>query len=99
MKYDSCDRCGATLGQPADCYKLTIAIRPAPGDRPGRDGVDDPVQAMAELLDEMEESGDYPALPAPGHRAEFNLCSACRARYAADPLGRNPGRGLRFSKN
>ena len=94
MNHVSCDRCGAAIRRPADGYKLTIAIRP--GERSGGDATDDPVQAMADWLDELEESGECPA---PGHRAEYDLCAPCRAHYAADPLGRNPGRGLRFSKN
>lgn len=88
----SCGRCGASLAGAAERYVLSIALTPGAAGAPA-DG--DPVRATAELLEELE-SGEYPATP---HRAEYDLCRACRDRYAADPLGKSLGRHPRFSRN
>ena len=104
MRHFSCDLCGRDLTTTEGRFVLRLEIRAAAARvheaTTNRD--DDAMETMADLLNEMESAsaGDL-ALP-DDHRTqtmEYDLCPACRTRFAADPLGRDHVRKLRFSPN
>lgn len=102
MRHFSCDLCGMDLTPGPDArYVVTMATRPAtaPAELTEADLDGDPIDDMAELLDELEAAGQSaPDRPA-AHTLEYDLCPGCYRRFLADPLGRERGRKLRFSKN
>ncbi|OWK38469.1 hypothetical protein [Fimbriiglobus ruber] len=102
MRHFSCDICGKDLPPGADPrYVVRVESIPVgpPGELTEGDLDQDHVEAMAELLDELEDGGAAPA-PAPVcEKREFDLCQVCHRRFLADPLGRETSRKLQFSKN
>jgi hypothetical protein len=106
MRHFSCDLCGKDLTPGSETrYVVRMESFPAgiPGELTEADLDADHLEAMAEMLEELEsreELGDPPAAPAPDRRsAEYDLCPGCYRKFAADPLGRDRGRKPHFSKN
>lgn len=104
MRHFSCDVCGKDLTPESEArYVVRVEVFPAAptGQLTEADLDQDHAAAMAELLEEMEEAGEDAApVAAPVCRkVEYDLCSCCHRRFAADPLGRERGRKPRFSKN
>jgi hypothetical protein len=102
MRHFSCDLCGTDLTPAPDArYVVKVATHPAaaPAGLTEADLDGDPIDDMAELLDELEAGGQ----PAPDLTAarslEYDLCPGCYRRFLADPLGRERGRKMQFSKN
>ena len=107
MRHFSCDLCGKDLTAAADArFVLRMEVAPAlaaggPAALSAADLDQDHLDAMAEMLDDLEadpESDGPPEPPATQH-LEFDLCPNCRKRFVADPLGRDRAKKLRFSKN
>lgn len=107
MRHFTCDLCGRDLSATAAerfVVKLEVVPAFAPAELTEADLDVDPVSAMADLLAELEDSCEYPVLPAApaGHKAEYDLCPVCRPKFVADPFnrdGRDGRRKLRFSTN
>ncbi len=106
MRHFTCDLCGRDLSAtPAERFVVKLEVVPAsaPAGLTEADLDTDPVSAMADLLAELEDSGEYRVVPAAaGHKAEYDLCHACRPKFVADPFnrdGRDGRRKLRFSTN
>ena len=107
MRHFSCDLCGKDLtasphGGADARYVLRMEVAPAGGGAGllcEADLDQDHLDAMAELLDDLEADPEPPhELPAT-LRLEFDLCPGCRQRFVADPLGRERVPKPRFSKN
>ena len=112
MRHFSCDLCGKDLtasphggadGAATGRYVLRMEVAPAAAgvlNCVGEADLDrDQLDAMAELLDDLEADPDSaPEVPAT-QRLEFDLCPGCRLRFVADPLGRERVPKPRFSKN
>lgn len=103
MRHFSCDLCGKSLTSGEDTrYVVRIEAFPAP-ESPLLTESDldrDPVEEMADLLEELEQSDrDTSPMTPVCRKMEFDLCPGCYARYLADPLGREPARKLDFSSN
>lgn len=104
MRHFSCDLCGKTLNPGADTrfvvrvesYSVAAPVEITEGDLD-----QDHIEAMAEMLEALEESSDARAAkPAStGGKSEHDLCGACHRKFLADPLGREQKRKLHFSKN
>ncbi len=107
MRHFSCDLCGKDLTPGSETrYVVRMESFPAgvPGELTEADLDEDHLEAMAEMLDELEareEVGAGPATtPVPDRRsAEYDLCPGCYRKFAADPLGHDRGRKPHFSKN
>jgi len=108
MRHFSCDLCGKDLtvsacGGPCGRYVLRVEVVPAPGPAAGHlceaDLDQDHLDAMAEMLDDLEADGDAVAEAPTTQGFEFDLCPGCRGRYVADPLGRERVPKPRFSPN
>jgi hypothetical protein len=97
MRHFSCDLCGTDMTATSDSrFVLRMEVSEVASPEflnPGHDS--DPVEAMADLLDEAEL---HPPIPSQ-ERLEFDLCPGCRRKFVADPLGRERARTLRFSQN
>jgi hypothetical protein len=102
MKHFSCDLCSKDLtADPDSRYVVKMAAHPAadPARLTAADLDADPVDDLAELLDELE-AGNSPATDLTTAKVlEYDLCPSCYRRFLADPLGRERGRKLQYSKN
>lgn len=61
---------------------------------------EDHMEAVAELIRRMEETGEEIEPEAASQRMRYDLCSDCRKRFLRDPLGVEPtAPKFHFSKN
>ncbi len=101
MRHFSCDICSKNLTGSETRYVVrmeTFAIEERP-QLTDADLEQDHIEAMAEMLAELEEAGDITETVPTQSKREFDLCPACHRKFSADPLGREPARKLHFSKN
>ena len=102
MVHYTCDLCGKDLTLAGD-PRFVIKIEAYPSFDPDRiredDLEDDPMEAVAELLqrDEGLSSVDLAAQAPKGFR--YDLCTTCHAKFVNDPLGRESVRSFDFSNN
>lgn len=102
MRHFSCDLCGKDLTEGDARYVVRMDVFPAVEvrDLTEADLDQDHLDAMAEMLDELEDAGPDALRPAPAARAlEYDLCCSCHRKFVADPLGRDRARKPQFSKN
>jgi hypothetical protein len=101
MRHFSCDLCGKDL-TPGEDARFVVRMEAYPVADPRElteaDLDQDQVEAMAELLDELEDAPAGSPAPA-GRKMEYDLCPGCYGKFVADPLGREQSRKLHFSKN
>src|SRR5262245_23838319 len=86
----SCDGCGKELQPGKDHHVVKIEVFTArdPAELTEADLDDDHLEAVAELLQQLEQAEDSLS-PEPACRnLRYDLCSACRTRYLRDPLGK-----------
>ncbi|MFO0877381.1 MAG: hypothetical protein U0840_08395 [Gemmataceae bacterium] len=102
MLHVSCDGCGKELGHGDKHHIVRIEVYMAadPTELTEADLDQDHLEAVAEVLREIDASGETPAeLEAPSQRLRYDLCSSCRTRYLRDPLGKEAAPKLHFSQN
>jgi hypothetical protein len=102
MLHYSCDSCGKDLtpGVTARYVVKVEAFAAAdPAELTEADLDTDHVEAMAELLSEIED-GEAAPEPVPARKAmQFDLCPGCYGKFVADPLGRETAPKFDFSEN
>ena len=99
MLHFSCDLCGQQLGERRYVAKLEVypAFDPEEIDEDDLDA--DHLQEIAQMLEEMEETGKTQLEDCGSKEFRFDLCPACYRKYVRDPLGRDALRRLNFSEN
>jgi hypothetical protein len=109
MRHFSCDLCGKSLTPGSDArYVVRVegfaAVEPALLTEEDLDT--DTIDAMADLLEELEDTEHLDELPTtagddpPANaRREYDLCPCCYRKLLADPLGLESRRKLQFSEN
>ena len=102
MVHFTCDLCGKDLTASGD-PRFVVKIEAFPGFDPTQltedDLDDDPMEAVAEILqrDETLSSRD---VSEPLHKGfRFDLCPTCHEKFVKDPLGKESLRTFDFSKN
>jgi hypothetical protein len=102
MVHFTCDLCGKDLTTSGD-GRYVVKIEAYPGFDPTEikedDLDDDPMEAVAQILQRDEEltSDELSATLRKGFR--FDLCPACHHKFVQDPLGKETSRSFDFSKN
>jgi hypothetical protein len=102
MVHFTCDLCGKDLTAEGDS-RYVVKIEAYPGFDPTeiteQDLDDDPMEAVAQILQRDEElsSAEGAAQLHKGFR--FDLCPACHEKFLKDPLGKESLRLFDFSKN
>ena len=102
MLHVTCDGCGKELATGAKHHIVRIEVYTArdPSELTEADLDQDHLEAVAEVIRELEASGETSAdLEAPSKRLRFDLCGECRKRYLRDPLGKEAAPKLHFSQN
>jgi len=100
MIHVSCDLCGKSIRSGEDPHyvvKVEVFVVHEPPALTEDDLDEDHLEAVSQLLCEMEESGERDAPPVTQQR-RYDLCRACRERFLRDPLGKETAK-FDFSEN
>ena len=98
MLHFSCDLCGQALNDRRYVVKLEVFPAFDPEAVTEEDLDVDHLEEVAHVLDELD--GEAAELEDGNAKAfRFDLCPACHAKFAKDPLGREALRRLNFSEN
>jgi DNA-directed RNA polymerase subunit M/transcription elongation factor TFIIS len=99
MLHYTCDSCGRELSD----QRFIVRVEIAPAFDPDRiDEADldaDNLQQIAETIEAMQSTGEFEYPDCGAKTMRYDLCPACRERFAADPLGQDSLRRLSFSQN
>lgn len=96
----TCDGCGKELAQGGDHHVVKIEVFTVqdPAELTEDDLDEDHMEAVSELLRQLEDSDESVDLEPPSRHLRYDLCGECRKRYLRDPLGRETPK-FHFSKN
>lgn len=101
MMHFTCDQCGKEM-IPGEDERFVVKIEAFPAQDPAQlveaDLDDDHMEAVSELLSELEE-GDDLELPEPCKCFRYDLCAECHKRFVRDPLAKEHQHKMYFSKN
>ncbi len=101
MLHVTCDGCGKDLRPGEDHHVVKIEVFAArdPAELTEADLDEDHMEAVGELLRQMEEMDEPIDVEPASCQRRFDLCSDCRKRFLRDPLGRENAQKFQFSKN
>jgi hypothetical protein len=102
MLHVTCDHCGKQLRTGDEHYVVKIEVFAAhnPAEITEEDLEEDHMEAVSQLLREMEESDDDGDAVEPTLRHfRYDLCPACRLKYLRDPLSKESTQKFDFSEN
>ncbi len=101
MLHITCDDCGKQIRCGQDHFVLKIEVFAAhdAGDITDADLEEDHMEAVSELLREMEESEETGHLESASKHIRYDLCPDCRRRFLRDPLSKDAIQKFDFSKN
>jgi hypothetical protein len=103
MLHVTCDLCGKAICPGQDQrYVVKIEIFPAhdPGKITEADLDEDHMEAVSELIREMDENGEEVDLAEPiCKHFRYDLCPDCHKRYLRDPLSKELSSKFDFSEN
>ena len=97
----TCDSCGRDLPASENHHVVKIevfAVR-EPAELTEADLDKDHMEALGDMLQDMEVTGHVPAVEPRSRQFRYDLCDGCRARFVRDPLGREVSPKFHFSKN
>lgn len=103
MLHVTCDLCGKVL-RPGDDQRYVVKIEVFsavdPAELTEADLDEDHMEAVSELIRAMEDGDEEagPLEPATQH-FRYDLCPACRKKFARDPLGKEVDSKFNFSEN
>lgn len=100
MIHYTCDLCAKDLAEePRFVVKMEVFAAHDPAELTDADLEEDHLEAVSQKIQELEDN-DEPADLAPATKEfRYDLCSDCHARFLRDPLGREVGKKVSFSKN
>jgi hypothetical protein len=104
MLHITCDLCGKEL-RPGEDHRYVVKIEVFAAHDPNEiteaDLDDDHMEAVSELLQEMEDSlADPDSLEPPHQHFRFDLCPECRKKFVQNPLSREAAaQKFGFSEN
>jgi hypothetical protein len=103
MLHVTCDLCGKEICAGHDhrfVVKIEVFAAHDPAEITEADLDDDHMEAVSELLREMEDSLEDPDIVEPAYKNfRYDLCPECHKRFLRDPLGKEMAQKFDFSKN
>ena len=103
MLHVTCDLCGKELCPGHDqrfVIKMEIFAAHDPAKITEADLDDDHMEAVSELLRDMEDGIEDPELDGPAYKHfRYDLCPECHKRFVRDPLSKETSQKFDFSKN
>jgi hypothetical protein len=98
----TCDGCGKEL-RPSEAQRFVVKIEAFAAHDPAElteaDLDEDHLEAVGQLLRDLEESDGTLELPEPTRHFRYDLCPECHQRFVRDPLGRECVQKVSFSEN
>ena len=102
MLHVTCDLCGKEI-QPGDDHRYVVKIEAYAADDPAEiteaDLDEDHMEAVSQLLRDMEDNLEGPTLVEPYKNFRYDLCPDCHKKFLRDPLGRENAQKFDFSEN
>lgn len=91
MVHITCDLCGKTLqnGEHHFVVKIEVFTAHDPGEITEEDLDEDHMEAISQMLQEMEDMDDPIELPPASQQFRYDLCPACRKKYLQAPLSKD----------
>jgi hypothetical protein len=88
MLHITCDLCGTELGPGQDHYvvKIEVFARHDPAQLTEADLEEDHMEAVSQLLRELDDDEAVEAVQPSRHHLRYDLCPECRQRYLDNPL-------------
>jgi hypothetical protein len=100
MIHYTCDLCAKDLtGEARFVAKIEVFADHDPAELTDEDLDQDHMEAVAQMIQEMEENGETAVVTPTTKQFRYDLCSECHARVLRDPLGREHAHKVVFSKN
>jgi hypothetical protein len=101
MLHVTCDACGRQLRPAEDRYvvKIEVFATHDPAELTEADLDEDHLEAVAELIRQIEAGEEPDALEPTTHSLRYDLCAECRTRYVRDPLSKEAAQKFDFSEN
>ena len=90
MLHITCDLCGKELraGQDHFVVKIEVFAKHDPSQLTEEDLDEDHMEAVSQLLREMDDEETADAIEPARHNLRYDLCPDCRQRYLHDPLNK-----------
>jgi hypothetical protein len=101
MLHITCDSCGKELRAGENRYVVKIEVFAAhdPAELTEADLDEDHMEAVSQLIQQMEEVDVAEALEPASRHLRYDLCPECRKRYLRDPLSKESAQKFDFSEN
>ena len=102
MMHISCDICGKVIRPGHDHHfvlKVELFAAHEVGALTEEDLDEDHLEAVGQMLREMDENGETETAPPSTQEHRYDLCRACRERFLRDPLGKEAAQKFDFSEN
>jgi hypothetical protein len=102
MLHVTCDLCGKEI-QPGDDHRYVVKIEAYAADDPAEiteaDLDEDHMEAVSQLLRDMEDNLAQAEIAEPYKNFRYDLCSECHKKFLRDPLGKEIAQKFDFSEN
>ena len=102
MLHVTCDLCGKDI-RPGDDHRYVVKIEAYAAADPAEiteaDLDEDHMEAVSQLLRDMEDNLADAELTEPYKSFRYDLCSRCHKKFLGDPLGRENAQKFDFSEN
>ena len=102
MLHVTCDLCGKELRpghEPHYVVKIEAYAAHDPAEITEADLDEDHMEAVSQLLRDMEDNSDGPAVAEPYKNFRYDLCPECHQKFVRDPLGKETAQKFDFSEN
>jgi hypothetical protein len=103
MLHFTCDLCGKELQSQEDhryVVKIEVFAAHDPRKLTEADLDEDHMEAVSELLRDMEDTVADPDVTTPAHKSfRYDLCPECQKKFLRDPLGKESEQKFDFSEN
>jgi hypothetical protein len=102
MLHVTCDLCGKDI-RPGEGHhhvvKIEVFAAQDPAEITEADLDEDHMEAVSQMLREMEDLADADDVDPASQNFRFDLCPECRKKFVRDPLGREAAQKFDFSEN
>jgi hypothetical protein len=102
MLHVTCDLCGKEVRAEDDQHyvvKIEAFAAHDPSEITQADLEDDHMEAVGQLLRDMEENLANPEIVEPCKHFRYDLCPECHRKFVRDPLGKESAQKFDFSEN
>jgi hypothetical protein len=101
MLHVTCDGCGKELqaGENHFVVKIEIFAAQDPSELTEADLDEDHMEAVSELLQQMDDLEEVQTLEPVSRHLRYDLCQECHTRYLRDPLSKEAAQKFHFSEN